>query len=78
MLCDAWWTIYELNQTFLFFPIAQPEIVRGAESLPLPEEFRVYDLEDLEVENNLRSSRAATKSKIKQPKVRFFLFTHCM
>merc|ERR1711962_504893 len=48
--------------------IAQPEIIRGAESLPLPEEFRVYDLEDLEVENNLRSSRAATKSKIKQPK----------
>jgi len=47
--------------------IAQTEMVRGAEALPLPEEFRVPGLEDLEVENNLRS-RSVTKSKIKQPK----------
>ena len=41
-----------------------PEVVRGAEALP--PEFRVPDLEDLEVENR---SRPATKPKIKQPKV---------
>ena len=44
--------------------VSIPEVVRGAEALP--PEFRVPDLEDLEVENR---SRPATKPKIKQPKV---------
>lgn len=43
--------------------VSIPEVVRGAEALP--PEFRVPDLEDLEVENR---SRPATKPKIKQPK----------
>ena len=44
--------------------VSIPEVVRGAEALP--PEFRVPDLEDLEVESR---SRSATKPKIKQPKV---------
>ena len=44
--------------------VSIPEVVRGAEALP--PEFRVPDLEDLEVESR---SRPATKPKIKQPKV---------
>ena len=48
-----------------------PEVVRGAEALP--PEFRVPDLEDLEVESR---SRPATKPKIKQPKVCTLYIVH--
>ena len=48
--------------------VSIPEVVRGAEALP--PEFRVPDLEDLEVESR---SRPATKPKIKQPKVCMYI-----